>query len=368
VHYRVLSVVLPDMSNCEQNLPRLLIQAEAKTAEARSLLCIHRDPARLSVLQEKGFSLVTATHGTQGLRLLASKSVDAVILEYHLGIVDSVAVADEIKKISPRLPVVMLAESLDLPEGALKSVDALVTRSDGPHFLLEAIHTVLQAKDRLHFDTAPARQAEQRGEEAMPVTKCQILVVDDDQSVRESITLSLMEEGYDVVAAEDGFRALSQLKKKLPDVVLSDLDMPGMSGFELLSVVRRRFTQISTVAMSGAYVGEEVPFGLIADGFFNKSSQSKNLLNTIQQSLLTTQARSRDHHRECTPAWIPRNGNESKAMPYVVLTCAECLRAFPMNLAEGTTAEVLEMPCRYCHSMNRYIIEPSNQYACEASA
>ncbi|HVN22120.1 MAG TPA: response regulator [Dongiaceae bacterium] len=336
---------------------------------ARSLLCIHRDPAQLSLLEEKGFSLLTATHVSQGLRLLASKPVDAVILEYHLGLLDGAVVADEIKKVRPRLPIVMLAESLELPEGALKSVDALVTNCDGPRFLLEAIHTVLQAKDRQHCDTASAGQAEQRGEESMPSpAKPQILVVDDDQSVRESVSMSLMAAGYDVVAAEDGFRALSQLKKKLPELMLSDLDMPGMSGFELLSVVRRRFPQISTVAMSGAYVGGEVPFGVIADGFFAKGSQSKNLLRTIQQLLLTAQTRRSNHHRECSPAWIPRNGHDSKAMPYVVLTCEECLRAFPMNLTEGTTGEILEIPCRYCHSMNRYIIEPSNHCACEASA
>lgn len=199
-------------------------------------------------------------------------------------------------------------------------------------------------------------------------TKCHILVVDDDQSVRESVAISLRTAGYDVVAAEDGFRALSQLKKKLPDLMLSDLDMPGMSGFELLSVVRRRFPQISTVAMSGAYVGDEVPFGVIADGFFAKGSQSRNLLRTIQQVLLTAQTESSNHHRECAPAWIPRNGHDSKAMPYVVLTCAECLRAFPMNLTEGTAATLLEIPCRYCYSMNRYIIEPSNHCARELSA
>jgi CheY-like chemotaxis protein len=313
------------------------------------------------VLQQEGFSLITATHGSQGLRLLASKAVDAVILEYDLGLLDEAAVADEIKKIRPRLPVVMLAESLELPEGALKSVDALVTNGDGPRFLLEAIHTVLQAKDRQHFDTASAEQAEQRAEGAMPnPPKCQILVVDDDQSVRESVAKSLRAAGYDVVAAEDGFHALSQLKKKLPDVVLSDLEMPGMSGFELLSVVRRRFPEISTVAMSGTYVGDRVPFGVIADGFFTKGSQSTNLLRTIQQLLLTAQTRSSDHYRECAPAWIARNGNDSKAMPYVVLTCAECLRAFPMNLTEGTAGEVLEISCRSCHSMNRYIIQPSN--------
>jgi CheY-like chemotaxis protein len=319
------------------------------------------------LLQEKGFSLLTATHVSQGLQLLASKPVDAVILEYHLGLLDGTAVADEIKKLRPCLPIVMLAENLELPEGALKSVDALVTNCDGPRFLLEAIHTVLQAKDRQHCDTGSARQVEQGEEEAMPMTKYQILVVDDDQSVRESVAMSLMAAGYDVVAAEDGFRALSQLRRKLPDLVLSDLDMPGMSGFELLSVVRRRFPQISTVAMSGACVGDEVPFGVIADRFFAKGSQSQNLLRTIQQLLLTSQIRTSSHYREYAPAWIPRNGHDSKAMPYVVLTCAECLRAFPMNLIERTTAAVFEIPCRYCHSINRYIIEPSNHCAREAS-
>jgi CheY-like chemotaxis protein len=44
-------------------------------------------------------------------------------------------------------------------------------------------------------------------------TKSQILVVENDQSVRESVAMSLMAAGYDVAAAEDGFRALSQLRK-----------------------------------------------------------------------------------------------------------------------------------------------------------
>lgn len=334
-----------------------------------SLLCIHRDPAQLKVLQEKGFSLITATHWSQGLRLLVSQPVDAVVLEYYLGLLDGSAVADEIKKVRPRLPIVMLAESLELPEGALKSVDALVTGADGPRFLLEAIQTVLRTKDCQHFDPTSAEYPAPPGEETMPTpAKCQVLVVDDDPSVREMVEMSLMEAGYDAVAAEDGFRALSQLRKSLPDVVVSDLEMPGMSGFELLSVIRRRFPQISTVAMSGAYVGNQLPFGVIADRFFAKGSHSKDLLSTIQQLLLTAPVRSSDHSRERAPAWIPRNGSDSKAMPYVVLTCAECLRSFAMNLLVGTTAEVLEIQCRSCHSMNRYIIQPSSHCALEASA
>ena len=357
------------MSNCEQTRRIPLAHTGVRMAAATSLLCIHRDPTQLMVLREKGFSVIPATHGSQDLRLLASKPVDAVILEYHLGLLDGAAVADEIKKVRPRLPIVMLAEGLELPEGALKSVDALVTQSDGPRSLLEAIHSVLQAKDRLHFEVAFAGQVAPPLKEAMPnPSRSQILVVDDDPSVRESVAMLLMAAGYDVVAAEDGFRALSQLRKTLPDVVLSDLDMPSMSGFELLSVIRRRFPQISTVAMSGGYVGDEIPFGVIADGFFAKGGQSKNLFRTIQRLLRTAPARSSDHHRECAPVWIPRNGTDSNAMPYVVLTCAECLRAFSINLTEGTTGEVLEIPCRSCQSMNRYIIQESRYSALEAPA
>jgi CheY-like chemotaxis protein len=188
-------------------------------------------------------------------------------------------------------------------------------------------YTVLQAKDRLYFDPASAEQPAPPGKETTSCpAKCQILVVDDDSSVRESVAMSLVAAGYDVVGAEDGFRALSQLRKKIPDLVLSDLDMPGMSGFELLSVVRRRFPQISTVAMSGAYAGDQIPFGVIADGFIAKGSPSKNLLRTIQKLLLAAPARS-DHDRDRAPAWIPRNGNDSKSMPYVVLRVrSACVR------------------------------------------
>jgi two-component system alkaline phosphatase synthesis response regulator PhoP len=110
------------------------------------LLCIHRDPAQLTLLRENGYELVTATNGSEGLRLFMSRPVDAIVLEYHLGLLDGAVVAAEIKKVKPQLPIVMLADDLELPEGALKSVDALVTKSDGPHFLWATVHFVLNVK------------------------------------------------------------------------------------------------------------------------------------------------------------------------------------------------------------------------------
>jgi len=115
-------------------------------ADNGTLLCIHRDPAQLSLLQENGYELVTATNGSEGLRLLMTRSVDAIVLEYHLGLLDGAVVATEIKKAKPQLPIVMLADHLELPDGALKSVDALVTKADGAHFLWATVHFILNAK------------------------------------------------------------------------------------------------------------------------------------------------------------------------------------------------------------------------------
>jgi DNA-binding response OmpR family regulator len=126
-------------------------------AANNTLLCIHRDPAQLSSLQESGYDLVTATNGHDGLRLSASHSVDAIVIEHHLGILDGALLADEIKRVRPSIPIVMLADDLELPDGALKSIDALVTKSDGAHFLWATVHFVLNVKP------AQGRELESRG-------------------------------------------------------------------------------------------------------------------------------------------------------------------------------------------------------------
>jgi len=52
--------------------------------------------------------------------------VDAVVLEYYLGLLDGAVVADEIRRVRPEIPIVMVADPVELPHEALKSVDTLV--------------------------------------------------------------------------------------------------------------------------------------------------------------------------------------------------------------------------------------------------
>jgi CheY-like chemotaxis protein len=86
----------------------------------------------------------------------------------------------------------------------------------------------------------------------------------------------LQSSGYETAT---GFDALLQLKRKLPAIVISDLNMPEMSGFELLSVVRQQFPRLSLVAMGGLYEsGDEAPGGVIADALYPKGNPGVLLL------------------------------------------------------------------------------------------
>src|SRR5512140_1278402 len=86
-----------------------------------------------------------------------------------------------------------------------------------------------------------------------------LLLVDDDPSICFSMGAVLDEIGFSVRSADSGLSALVEIEREIPDILLSDLDMPRMSGFELLPVVRRHFPSTHLIAMSGAFCGDEVP-------------------------------------------------------------------------------------------------------------
>ena len=119
----------------------------------------------------------------------------------------------------------------------------------------------------------------------------QILVVDDEPSIRESLGMLLVASGYDVAEAENGVSAVSHLSSTIPDLIVTDLNMPQMSGIELISHVRSRYPSISIVAMSGDYQGEALPAGVIADRFYPKAEHPHNLLKTIASLIATNPAR-----------------------------------------------------------------------------
>src|ERR1700761_4038306 len=157
----------------------------------------------------------------------------------------------------------------------------------------------------------------------MPLRKCKILIVDDQPATRFLLSQIFTGRGHEVTCAEDGFAALELMKTSIPDIILSDLNMPGMSGFEFLSVVRRRFPAVRIIAMSGAFSGDGPPPGVAADTFYEKGTDLANLLRNIDA--MSQPEQSEITHRQGVPApiWIAENGHNPSGKPYVTITCPE---------------------------------------------
>jgi CheY-like chemotaxis protein len=188
----------------------------------------------------------------------------------------------------------------------------------------------------------------------MADTKQILLVVDDDEAVRNSMALVFAHVGYSVRTAEDGFSALAEIRKEIPDILVSDLNMPGMSGFEFLSVVRRRFPLMKVIAMSGAYSSDEIPLGVAADEFYPKGNGVEMLLKILGE--LGSRVRVQQNYPAAqVPAWIAANGHNVDEEPYVTIACPECLRTFPKSL-DGPAQQILQADCVHCQNEILYAV------------
>lgn len=176
-----------------------------------------------------------------------------------------------------------------------------------------------------------------------------ILVVDDEPSICEIAGQILEGEGYEVLTAKDGLEGLNALSKSLPDLIISDLNMPRMSGFEFLAVVRERFPHIATIAMSGGHSSGEMPIGILADAFLQKGHYTiKELSQQVEKLLAASPLRSEKRKSDVAPLFVPRD-----SAGYLIITCPKCLRPNKleaMSLNGGlhqTTCQSCGMPVRF---------------------
>ncbi len=145
--------------------------------------------------------------------------------------------------------------------------------------------------------------------EAAPPPKSRILVVDDEPSARAPIAEFLREEGHEVRLAADGFKALGQLSGWVPDLLLSDLRMPGMDGISLMKKMRERVPSMATIVMTAHGTIENAVQAMHdgAEEYLTKPIHLGQLLLVIDRVLNHRQlqaetARLREQLRQGSPA------------------------------------------------------------------
>ena len=182
-------------------------------------------------------------------------------------------------------------------------------------------------------------------------SRYRILVVDDEPGIRTTAQAVLESQGYQVDFATDGFEGLLVLKQFLPHIIISDLRMPNMNGFEFLSVVRLRFPEIPVIAISGEFFSESEPESVLADAFFEKGSYSPmQLFEKILELLRDLPSRPKRSTTATAPVWI----RQSEGRKLAVLTCSYCLRTFPLEGA--LVIGIHETKCDFCASTVQYEI------------
>ena len=116
-----------------------------------------------------------------------------------------------------------------------------------------------------------------------------ILVVDDDPIVQRIVALVLTRQGHEVAVASDGLEALEWLAERRPDMVVSDADMPGMDGFELVGRLRAdqryRGLPILMLTASGRSEDWERARAIGADELQTKPVASRDLAETVERLL-----------------------------------------------------------------------------------
>lgn len=126
-------------------------------------------------------------------------------------------------------------------------------------------------------------------------TKQRILVVDDEERIVRMIRLNLEHDGFTVIEANNGMQAINQIREKLPNLVILDVMMPGIDGYETLSLIRET-SQVPVIMLTAKSEEEDRIYGLElgADDYITKPFSPRELVSRIKAVLRRTGNRSPD--------------------------------------------------------------------------
>jgi two-component system, chemotaxis family, chemotaxis protein CheY len=110
-----------------------------------------------------------------------------------------------------------------------------------------------------------------------------ILVVDDDPNMRELLRIHLSNAGYEVAIANDGLEAGYAVLRKRPDLIISDVNMPHLDGFEFIAAMREeaQFRSIPVIFLTTKEEGEPRGKDLGAVGYVAKPIRADKLLSLV---------------------------------------------------------------------------------------
>ena len=232
------------------------------------ILIIEDEPVHLNVMKAKleyeGYEVLVAVDGEAGYQMVKAEKPDLVLLDIILPKLDGFGVLEKLKKDKINIPVIIVSNSGQPVEVdramQMGAKDYLVKAEFNPADVLEKVEKVLgpprkkngngNMKTANSSAKAPMAKAESTNGPAQGGAK--ILIVEDDKFLRDLIVQKLKKEGFAIFEAVDGEEGLKITKEKHPDIILLDLILPGLDGFEVLRRIKSDapIAQIPVIVLS----------------------------------------------------------------------------------------------------------------------
>lgn len=224
-------------------------------------------------LEEDGYEVLEAECGKDAIRLAKELSPDLITLDIMMPGMDGFEVGRVLKD-EPRtksIPIIILSVLEDRRDYRLGIAD-YISKPFSKEELLRSVKAIL------------GRMKKEGGSNI-------ILVVDDEPDIVDIIRFYLEEKGYEVKCAYDGLEALTKVKEVKPSLVILDIKMPGIDGYEVIRRLKKdeNFKLIPVIVLTGTKISEkDREFGLRlgATKYLTKPFTPKELIKEIEKLLV----------------------------------------------------------------------------------
>jgi len=224
-------------------------------AQTKGKILIIEDETSLSEvlaakLKKEGYDIATASDGESGYQKINSWEPKLILLDIVMPKMDGYEVLEKLNQDGNKTPVIIISNSGQPVEiektRKLGAVDHLIKTEFDPEEVVKKVHACLGD------DSGPAagggrdRDMEPiaAGGEEGPDLGINVLLVEDDNFLRSICSKKLIKEGFTVYEALDGEMALNKALKIKPDIILLDIILPALDGFEVLSRIRSNSDKI----------------------------------------------------------------------------------------------------------------------------
>lgn len=250
------------------------------SSEASTILVIDDDPSVHDLMQrflsQEGFHVVAANSGSEGLRLAREHSPDIIILDVMMPSMDGWSVLSTLKA--------------DVDLASIPVVIVTMVDNKNLGYTLGASDYLLKP---INYDRLTALLQKYRPDSS----SSSVMIVEDNPENREMMRRQLAKAGWQVIEAENGRKALELLEIEKPGIILSDLMMPQMDGFEFINELRHhpQWQSIPVIVLTAKDLSQEDKERL--DGqierIYQKGSFNRQSLLSEVRSLVDTHIRNK---------------------------------------------------------------------------